>query len=112
MTGAVSTLVVSLFYLIPQIVGAGSIVQPLLGLSYEIGVVLVGALVITIVATAGMVSTTYVQFIKGFLLLIAAFALTIGVLAVTGLGPVDFIKNVITSYSIHYTKLYDQLVNV
>jgi cation/acetate symporter len=97
LAGAVSTLVVSLFYLIPQIVGAGSIVQPLLGLSYEIGVVLVGALVIMIVATAGMVSTTYVQFIKGFLLLIAAFALTIGVLIVAGLGPIEFISNILNN---------------
>lgn len=95
LAGAVSTLVVSLFYLIPQVVGAGSIVQPLLGLSYEIGVVLVGALVIFIVATAGMVSTTYVQFIKGFLLLIAAFMLTIGVLWTAGLGPIEFIADII-----------------
>ena len=72
LAAAVSALIVSIFYLIPQIVGAGSIVQPLLGLPYEVGVVLVGALVILIVATAGMVSTTYVQFIKGFLLLLAA----------------------------------------
>lgn len=95
LAGAVSTLVVSLFYLIPQIVGAGSIVQPLIGLSYEVGVVLVGAMVIYITATAGMVSTTYVQFIKGFLLLVAAFMLTIGVLWVTGLGPTEFISNII-----------------
>lgn len=54
-----------------------------------------GALVIFIVATAGMVSTTYVQFIKGFLLLIAAFMLTIGVLWKAGLGPVDFISSII-----------------
>ena len=68
---AISTLVVSVFYLIPQMVGAGSIVQPLLGFDYELGVVIVGGLVVLIVATAGMVSTTWVQFIKGFLLLIA-----------------------------------------
>lgn len=100
LAGAVSTLVVSLFYLIPQIVGAGSIVQPLIGLSYEIGVVFVGALVIYITATAGMVSTTYVQFIKGFLLLIAAAMLTIGVLWVTGLGPTEFIATIIDNPAI------------
>jgi len=91
----VSTLVVSIFYLIPQIVGAGSIVQPLLGLQYEIGVVIVGALVILIVATAGMVSTTYVQFIKGFLLLLAALGLTIGVLIVAGKDPISFITTIL-----------------
>ena len=62
---AISTLVVSVFYLIPQMVGAGSLVTPLLGLPHWAGVVLVGVAVTFIVATAGMVSTTWVQFIKG-----------------------------------------------
>jgi cation/acetate symporter len=97
LAAAVSTLVVSIFYLIPQIVGAGSIVQPLLGLQYEVGVVIVGALVILIVATAGMVSTTYVQFIKGFLLLIAALGLTIGVLIVAGKDPISFITSILNN---------------
>ena len=100
LAAAVSTLIVSIFYLIPQIVGAGSIVQPLLGLPYEIGVVLVGALVILIVATAGMVSTTYVQFIKGFLLLLAAFGLTIGVLVVAGKDPLSFIGGILESKNV------------
>jgi cation/acetate symporter len=100
LAAAVSTLIVSIFYLIPQIVGAGSIVQPLLGLPYEVGVVLVGALVILIVATAGMVSTTYVQFIKGFLLLIAALGLTIGVLAVAGKDPISFIGSILDSNAV------------
>jgi cation/acetate symporter len=95
LASAVSALVVSVFYLIPQIVGAGSIVQPLLGLQYEVGVVIVGALVILIVATAGMVSTTYVQFIKGFLLLLAALGLTIGVLVVAGKDPISFITTIL-----------------
>ncbi len=67
---AISTLVVSLCYLIPQMVGAGVLVTPLLGLPHYVGVIMVGAIVITIVATAGMASTTYVQFLKGGLLII------------------------------------------
>jgi cation/acetate symporter len=94
---AISTLVVSVFYLIPQMVGAGSIVGPLIGLDYAVGVIIIGGLVIFIVATAGMVSTTWVQFIKGFLLLIAALALTIGVLVVAGLGPLDFISHFVNN---------------
>jgi cation/acetate symporter len=77
----VSTLVVSLFYLIPQMVGAGALVKPLLGLQYWHGVVIVGAVVIGIVVTAGMVSTTYVQFLKGGLLVIFSLLITILVLA-------------------------------
>ena len=77
---AISTLVVSIFYLIPQMVGAGTLVTPLLGLSYTAGVVMVGAIVIIIVATAGMASTTYVQFIKGGLLILFSVVLVIAVL--------------------------------
>lgn len=65
LTAAISTLIVSIFYLIPQMVGAGDLVTPLLGLPHWVGVVLVGFVVIIIVASAGMTSTTYVQFIKG-----------------------------------------------
>src|SRR5438034_2446414 len=67
---AISTLVVSVFYLIPQMVGAGALIRPLLGLPYWSGVLMVGTVVIIIVVTAGMVSTTWVQFIKGSMLVI------------------------------------------
>jgi cation/acetate symporter len=77
---AIATLIVSIFYLIPQMVGAGVLIQPLLGLPYWVGVVLVGAIVITIVATAGMASTTYVQFIKGSLLIIFALVIVVALL--------------------------------
>jgi cation/acetate symporter len=77
---AISTLAVSLFYLIPQMVGAGALVTPLLGLPHWIGVIMVGAIVITIVATAGMTSTTYVQFIKGGLLIVFSTVLSVAVL--------------------------------
>jgi cation/acetate symporter len=79
-SAGLSTLVVSLFYLIPQMVGAGALVKPLLGLQYWHGVVLVGAIVVFIVVSAGMVSTTYVQFLKGGLLVIFSFALTLLIL--------------------------------
>ena len=50
--------------------GAGALVTPLLGLPHWAGVVMVGGVVIAIVTTAGMVSTTWVQFIKGGLLVV------------------------------------------
>ncbi|MFW5802547.1 MAG: cation acetate symporter [Verrucomicrobiota bacterium] len=74
---AVSTLVVSVCYLLPQMVGAGALVTPLLGLPHYMGVTLVGGIVIFIVATAGMASTTYVQFLKGGLLILFSTILTI-----------------------------------
>jgi cation/acetate symporter len=77
LAAAISTLVVSCFYLIPQMVGAGALVQPLLGFPHYVGVIVVGLIVTTIVATAGMVSTTWVQFIKGSLLVALCAAITV-----------------------------------
>jgi cation/acetate symporter len=77
---AISTLVVSIFYLIPQMVGAGALCTPLLGLPHWAGVVIVGVVVLLIVVTAGMVSTTWVQFIKGSMLVVFCTFLTIAIL--------------------------------
>ncbi len=79
LAAAISTLVVSVCYLIPQMVGAGVLVQPLLGMPHHWGVIMVGVIVITIVATAGMASTTYVQFLKGGLLIIFSLVLVVAV---------------------------------
>jgi len=79
LSAAISTLVVSVFYLIPQMVGAGVLVQPLLGMPHYVGVMIVGVVVTLIVATAGMASTTYVQFFKGGMLLVMSTVLVIGV---------------------------------
>lgn len=80
LAAGVSTLAVSVFYLIPQMVGAGVLIQPLLGLQHWVGVLLVGATVILIVVTAGMVSTTWVQFFKGSLLVTFSLVLSLLVL--------------------------------
>jgi len=80
LAASISTLIVSIFYLIPQMVGAGDLVVPLLGLPHWLGVMIVGSIVIFIVATAGMTSTTYVQFLKGALLVIFSVILTFYIL--------------------------------
>ena len=80
LSAAISTLVVSIFYLIPQMVGAGTLVTPLFNLPHEVGVIMVGIVVVVIVVTAGMVSTTWVQFIKGSLLVIFCTVLTVMIL--------------------------------
>lgn len=81
LVAAISTLIVSMFYLIPQMVGAGSLVTPLLGLPHWAGVLMVGTIVIIIVATAGMASTTYVQFLKGSLLVFFTLVLVIVIIS-------------------------------
>jgi len=81
LAAAISTLVVSIFYLIPQMVGAGTLIKPLLGFSHQTGVLVVGVVVVLIVVTAGMVSTTWVQFIKGALLVLFCTLLTVMILS-------------------------------
>ena len=81
LVAGISTLAVSIFYLIPQMVGAGVLVQPLLGFPHWVGVVLVGTTVTLIVVMAGMVSTTWVQFLKGSLLVVFSTILTVMILA-------------------------------
>ncbi|MEN9603931.1 MAG: hypothetical protein RLZZ06_1041 [Actinomycetota bacterium] len=82
---AVSTLVVSIFYLMAQMVGAGALVSLLLGITdptqKNFIIAGVGILMILYVTIGGMKGTTYVQILKAFLLMIGAALLTVLVLA-------------------------------
>lgn len=78
---AVGTLTVVAFYLIAQMVGAGKLIELLFGLPYLYAVMAVGALMVTYVATGGMVATTWVQIIKACLLLGGATFMAFMVLA-------------------------------
>src|SRR5205085_8740760 len=69
---ALSTITVSTFYMIAQMVGAGALVTLLLGsshVSYELAVIGVGVLMIIYVVFGGMLATTWVQIIKAILLM-------------------------------------------
>src|SRR5262249_35964481 len=85
---AVSTLTVSIFYLLAQMVGAGGLVALLLGIKGGIGqsavIAVVGVLMVTYVVIGGMRGTTWVQIIKATVLIIGAFAMTVWVLGKTG----------------------------
>ncbi|GAA3956802.1 solute symporter family protein [Actinoplanes auranticolor] len=91
---SVSTIVVSIFYLIAQMVGAGALVSLLLGIrpgttflgmdadTAKIAtIIMVGALMIVYVVVGGMKGTTYVQIVKAFLLMTGALLMTLLVLA-------------------------------
>ncbi|MGY1681486.1 solute symporter family protein [Geodermatophilus sp. SYSU D01176] len=85
---ATSTLVVSLFYLLAQMAGAGALVTLLLGVTGELAqavvVILVGALMMVYVLVGGMRGTTYVQIIKATLLIAGAGVMTIWLLGMYG----------------------------
>ncbi|MFM6974611.1 MAG: cation acetate symporter, partial [Agromyces sp.] len=85
---ATTTLVVSFFYLLAQMAGAGGLVSLLLGLSdrtaQSVVITVVGALMIIYVLIGGMKGTTWVQIIKAALLIGGAAIMTVWVLALNG----------------------------
>src|SRR5579864_5069613 len=81
---SLSTLTVSTFYMIAQMVGAGALVALLLkgsGISFHTAVIGVGILMIVYVVFGGMLATTWVQIIKAILLMSGTVLLSILVLA-------------------------------
>lgn len=77
---SLSTLTVSTFYMIAQMVGAGVIIQRLIGLPFAPAVVGVGVLMLVYVVFGGMLATTWVQIIKALLLIAGALLLSFLVL--------------------------------
>src|SRR3954449_3569781 len=88
MAAAISTLVVSFFYLLAQMAGAGGLVALLLGIDAKSGqsvvIAVVGAIMIIYVLVGGMKGTTWVQIVKAALLIIGAAVMTVWVLALFG----------------------------
>ena len=82
---SISTVVVSIFYLLAQMVGAGTLVALLLGVDSEaiknITIVGVGILMIFYVVVGGMKGTTYVQIVKAVLLMLGSALIVVLVLA-------------------------------
>ena len=79
---ATSTLTVSLFYMIAQMVGAGSLVSLLVpGIGFNTAIVIVGVLMLVYVVFGGMLATTWVQIVKAVLLMSGTILLSILVLA-------------------------------
>jgi cation/acetate symporter len=87
---SLSTVVVSIFYLLAQMVGAGSLVALLLGIAPGqkflgmtpttakiVTIVLIGILMIVYVVIGGMKGTTYVQIVKAFMLMLGAILLAL-----------------------------------
>ncbi|MEU8894243.1 cation acetate symporter [Nocardia sp. NPDC048505] len=92
---ALTTLTVSLFYLLAQMAGAGGLVALLLDVSSKSGqavvIAVVGVLMIVYVLVGGMKGTTWVQIIKAVLLIAGAGAMTIMVFAKFGFNLSDLL---------------------
>ncbi len=101
--GALSTLTVSAFYMIAQMVGAGALVSLLLkdtGVTFHTAVIAVGALMIVYVVFGGMLATTWVQIVKAVLLMGGTILLSLLVLKHFGFSLGNFFAAV-TQVSYH-----------
>ena len=99
---SLSTLTVSTFYMIAQMVGAGTLVSLLLkgsGVDFQTAVIGVGVLMIIYVVFGGMLATTWVQIIKAMLLIAGTIALSLMVMAHFGFSLSAFFDAV---SQVHY----------
>lgn len=96
-TAALSTIVIVLFYMIAQLVGAGALIQLLFGIDYWLAVLIVGFMMTIYVLFGGMTATSWVQIIKAGLLMFGTVIISFLVLA-----KFDF--NILTMFSEMTTK--------
>lgn len=97
---AISTITVSIFYLTAQMVGGGVLVKTLIGIDYEVSVIVVGILMLAYVVFGGMVATTWVQIIKAVLLVIASLVLVTLVWLPYGFSLPEFLQGVVDNTKI------------
>lgn len=74
---AISTLVISIFYMIPQLVASGLLIRLLLNIDYTVSVLIIGGLMTVYVVFGGMIATSWVQIVKTVLLMASTFLLSL-----------------------------------
>jgi cation/acetate symporter len=97
---AISTVAVSTFYLTAQMVGAGKLMELLLGIPFKLAIGGVGCLMIIYVVFGGMIATTWVQIIKAGLLVTGASVLCLLVAAKAGFNPLQFFSDIANNQQI------------
>ena len=99
---AISSLIVVIWYLIGQAVGAGQLLHTLVPqMSYQISIVIVGGLIIIYVTFGGMKATTWVQIIKAGLLLGGATLMAIGVMSHEGFSFAKLFNDAVAAHPKH-----------
>ncbi len=99
---AISSLIVVIWYLIGQAVGAGQLLHTLVPqISYRESIVVVGALIIIYVTFGGMKATTWVQIIKAGLLLGGATLMALGVMAHEGFSFAKLFSDAVAAHPKH-----------
>jgi cation/acetate symporter len=86
---ATGTLSVAAFYLIAQMVGAGVLIQALVGIDFTLSVIITGTFMLCYVVFGGMLATTWVQIIKAVLLMTGIVVMSLFVFVKTSFNPIE-----------------------
>src|SRR3954466_10792619 len=86
---ALGTFAVVTFYLIAQMVGAGVLIEKLVGIDFSLAVIITGIFMVCYVIFGGMVATTWVQIVKAVLLMAGILTMSIFVLAKVNGNPIE-----------------------
>lgn len=74
---AIGSFIISIFYMIPQLVASGLLLRLLLDLDYSTSVLIIGSLMTVYVVFGGMIATSWVQIVKTILLMTSTFLLSL-----------------------------------
>jgi cation/acetate symporter len=88
---AINALLISGIYLTAQLVGAGSLIEALAGISFAPAVLICGVFMVIYVVFGGMLATTWVQIIKAGMLMTAGVVVSVAVLAKFNFSPSELL---------------------
>lgn len=74
---AIGSFIISIFYMIPQLVASGLLIRLLLNIDYSTSVLIIGSLMTVYVVFGGMIATSWVQIVKTILLMTSTFLLSL-----------------------------------
>lgn len=74
---AMGSLIISILYMIPQLVASGLLIRLLLNIDYSTSVLIIGSLMTIYVVFGGMMATSWVQIVKTVLLMSSTFLLSL-----------------------------------
>ncbi|MBN9734174.1 MULTISPECIES: cation acetate symporter [unclassified Pseudonocardia] len=89
---AVNSLIVTIFYMVAQLVAAGALIGLLLGIPYWVAVIVVGLLMTVYIAVGGMLATSWIQIVKAVLIMSCLLVMTVLVLARFGFSPFEVFR--------------------
>jgi len=94
---AVTTLIICITYLIPQMVAAGALAKLLFGIPASWGILIVGTLMVIYITFGGMTAATWIQIVKAVLLLTGAYILAFLVMAKFHFSPSELFGAVLNT---------------